>query len=97
LYCPNASHNKKAAQSETRRGHRLPNSFQGLRDRALLLVGSPPVRPGEVFANQEKALGWLQSPNQSLAGQTPLEAAATEEGFHEAEEVLTRIECGVLG
>jgi putative toxin-antitoxin system antitoxin component (TIGR02293 family) len=55
------------------------------------------VHAGEVFANQEKALGWLQTPNPSLAGQTPLEAAATEEGFQEAEEVLTRIEYGVLG
>jgi uncharacterized protein (DUF2384 family) len=52
---------------------------------------------GEVFANHEKALGWLQTSNPSLAGRTPLEAAATEEGFQEAEEVLTRIECGVLG
>jgi len=55
------------------------------------------VHAGEVFANQEKALGWLQTPNPSLAGRTPLEAAATEEGFQEADEVLTRIEYGVLG
>jgi hypothetical protein len=49
------------------------------------------------FANQEKALGWLHTPNQSLAGRTPLEAAATEDGFQEADDVLTRIESGVLG
>jgi putative toxin-antitoxin system antitoxin component (TIGR02293 family) len=55
------------------------------------------VRAGEVFANQEKALGWLQTPNPSLGGRTPLEATATEEGFREADEVLTRIEFGVLG
>lgn len=55
------------------------------------------VHAGEVFANQEKALAWLQSPNPSLAGRTPLEATATEEGFQEADEVLTRIESGVLG
>ena len=55
------------------------------------------VRAGEVFANQQKALGWLQTPNPSLSGHTPLEATATEEGFQEAEEVLTRIEFGVLG
>ena len=55
------------------------------------------VHAGEVFANQEKALGWLQTPNPSLSGRTPLEAAATEEGFQEADEVLTRIEYGVLG
>jgi uncharacterized protein (DUF2384 family) len=55
------------------------------------------VRAGEVFANREKALVWLQTPNPSLNGRTPLEATATEEGFHEADEVLTRIEFGVLG
>jgi len=55
------------------------------------------VHAGEAFANQEKAMGWLRTPNPSLAGRTPLEAAATEEGFQEAEDVLTRIECGVLG
>ena len=32
------------------------------------------VRAGEIFANREKALHWLQSPNPSLEGQTPLEA-----------------------
>ena len=55
------------------------------------------VRAGEVFANQQKALAWLQTPNPSLNGRTPLEATATEEGFQEADEVLTRIEYGVLG
>ena len=55
------------------------------------------VRAGEVFANHQKALGWLQTPNPSLRGRTPLEATATEEGFQEADEVLTRIEFGVLG
>jgi putative toxin-antitoxin system antitoxin component (TIGR02293 family) len=55
------------------------------------------VHAGEVFANQEKALAWLQSPNPSLNGRTPLEATATEEGFQEADDVLTRIESGVLG
>ena len=55
------------------------------------------VRAGEVFANHQKALGWLQTPNPSLSGRTPLEASATEAGFQEADEVLTRIEFGVLG
>jgi uncharacterized protein (DUF2384 family) len=55
------------------------------------------VRAGEVFANREKALGWLQTPNPSLSGRAPLEATATEQGFQEADEVLIRIEFGVLG
>ena len=40
---------------------------------------------------------WLHTPNPFLNGRTPLEAAATDEGFQEADEVLTRIEFGVLG
>ncbi len=55
------------------------------------------VRAGEVFANHEKAMGWLQAPNPSLQGRTPIEAANSEEGFTQADEILTRIEHGVLG
>jgi N-acetyl-anhydromuramyl-L-alanine amidase AmpD len=55
------------------------------------------ARSGEVFANREKALHWLQTPNPSLAGRTPLQAAITEDGYQEAEDILTRIEHGVLG
>lgn len=55
------------------------------------------ARAGEVFANREKALAWLETPNPSLQDRTPIEAANTEEGFEQADEVLTRIEHGVLG
>ena len=55
------------------------------------------VRAGEVFANREKALAWLESPNPSLQGKSPIDAASTEEGFEQADEILTRIEHGVLG
>jgi putative toxin-antitoxin system antitoxin component (TIGR02293 family) len=55
------------------------------------------VRAGEVFANREKALAWLETPNPSLLGKTPIEAATTEEGFEQADEILTRIEHGVIG
>jgi putative toxin-antitoxin system antitoxin component (TIGR02293 family) len=54
-------------------------------------------RAGEVFANREKALAWLETPNSSLQGRSPIEAASTEEGFEQADEILTRIEHGVLG
>lgn len=55
------------------------------------------ARAGEVFANQEKAVHWLHSPNPSLEGKMPLEVAATDEGYQEVEDILTRIEHGVLG
>ena len=55
------------------------------------------VRAGEVFANREKALAWLATPNPSLLGRSPIEAAGTDEGFEQADEILTRIEHGVIG
>jgi hypothetical protein len=38
------------------------------------------VHAGAVFANQEKAIHWLQAPNPSLQGKTPLEAAQNGAG-----------------
>jgi putative toxin-antitoxin system antitoxin component (TIGR02293 family) len=55
------------------------------------------ARAGEVFANREKAMHWLQTPNPSLAGRMPLEAATNDDGYQEVEDILTRIEHGVLG
>ena len=55
------------------------------------------VHAGEVFANQEKAIHWLRSPNPSLEGKTPLEAAQTDQGYRDVEDVLVRIKHGVLG
>jgi putative toxin-antitoxin system antitoxin component (TIGR02293 family) len=55
------------------------------------------ARAGEVFANQEKALHWLQSPNPALEGRTPLEAVRNEVGYQQVDDILTRIEHGILG
>ncbi|HXB70881.1 MAG TPA: MbcA/ParS/Xre antitoxin family protein [Candidatus Acidoferrales bacterium] len=55
------------------------------------------ARAGEVFANRQKALRWLQSPNPALGGSSPLAAAETDAGYHEVEDILGRIEYGVLG
>ncbi len=67
-------------------------------------TGQPPLswisisaRAGEVFANREKALHWLQAPNPSLAGRAPLDSIGTENGYQEVDDILTRIEHGVLG
>lgn len=55
------------------------------------------ARAGEVFGNLEKALHWLQSPNPSLEGKTPLAAARTEQGYRDVEDILGRLAQGVLG
>jgi len=54
------------------------------------------ARAGEVFANRGKALRWLQSPNPALGGRTPLNAAQTSEGCREVEDILGRIEHGII-
>ena len=55
------------------------------------------LHAGEVFGNRQKAWEWLRCPHPALDGKTPLEAATTEEGFQEVEDILGRIEYGVLG
>ena len=68
----------------------------GLPDKWLRLL-SISARAGEVFANRDKALEWLQTPSPALFGATPLDAIGTESGYREVEDILGRIEYGVLG
>jgi putative toxin-antitoxin system antitoxin component (TIGR02293 family) len=62
-----------------------------------LHVLSITARAGEVFANRDKALEWLQTPSPALRDATPLNAIETESGCQEVEDILGRIEYGVLG
>ena len=47
------------------------------------------------FEGVENAAEWLQTPNVSLGGLTPLEYADTEAGAREVENLLGRIEYGI--
>jgi putative toxin-antitoxin system antitoxin component (TIGR02293 family) len=75
----------------------IPGNLEPATSQPPLRWISISARAGEVFANQEKALHWLQAPNPSLAGKTPLEAARSDDGYQEVDDILTRIEHGVLG
>ena len=50
----------------------------------------------EVTGGEASARLWLRSPQFGLQGQTPLELMLTEAGAREVEELLGRIEHGVL-
>ncbi|MDP9052943.1 MAG: MbcA/ParS/Xre antitoxin family protein [Acidobacteriota bacterium] len=52
---------------------------------------------GRSFREPGKAIHWLCSPTPFLEGKTLLEAAQTDQGYREVEDVLVRIEHGVLG
>jgi len=55
------------------------------------------VRAGEALGSQEKANRWLVTPNRALGGQTPIELVHTDTGTVLVEDVLDRIEHGVIG
>lgn len=55
------------------------------------------AQAGEIFGDRQEALRWLETPHPSLGGQTPLDAPLTAEGFQQAEDILGRIEYGVIG
>jgi len=51
----------------------------------------------ELFeGNTEAGMRWFQSPNRALAGQSPLQVAATETGAREVENLIGRLEHGVF-
>jgi putative toxin-antitoxin system antitoxin component (TIGR02293 family) len=49
-----------------------------------------------VFGEEEKARRWLLKPNRALGGETPLALLDTDAGARQVEEVLGRIEHGVV-
>lgn len=50
----------------------------------------------EVLEDEDRAREWLQSPQIGLNNRTPLEVMATEAGTREVEDLLGRIEYGVI-
>ncbi len=51
----------------------------------------------ELFeGNTEAGMCWFQIPNRALAGQSPIEVAATETGAREVENLIGRLEHGVF-
>ena len=49
-----------------------------------------------VFEDKAAARGWLTSPQIGLKGKEPLDLASSEAGAREVEDLLGRIEHGVL-
>ncbi len=50
-----------------------------------------------VFGSEERAGAWLQRPNRALGGEPPLRVLDTDAGARQVEEVLGRLEHGVIG
>jgi putative toxin-antitoxin system antitoxin component (TIGR02293 family) len=54
------------------------------------------AQAAEILGSTEKAARWLRRPNRALGGRVPLALLDTDAGTREVEEVLGRIEHGVV-
>jgi putative toxin-antitoxin system antitoxin component (TIGR02293 family) len=50
-----------------------------------------------VFGTEDKATTWLHRPNRALGGETPVRLLGTDIGARQVEEVLGRLEHGLVG
>ena len=50
-----------------------------------------------VFGAEDKAATWLRRPNRSLHGETPIHLLDTDVGARQVEEILGRLEHGIIG
>jgi putative toxin-antitoxin system antitoxin component (TIGR02293 family) len=51
----------------------------------------------ELFdGNTEEAMRWFQQPKKALGGKTPLDCSKSEEGAHEVENLIGRLQHGVF-
>ncbi|MBV9392403.1 MAG: DUF2384 domain-containing protein [Verrucomicrobia bacterium] len=62
----------------------------------LIRVAKLAERAREVFGNVESAREWLKSPQFALGGEIPLEYADTEPGAQVVEDLLGRLEHGIV-
>jgi len=62
----------------------------------LLRLARIGAQAAEVLGNEEKAARWLRRPNRALENRVPLELLDSDIGARQVEDVLGRIEHGVV-
>jgi len=62
------------------------------RDRLARVAGQAVL----VFGTEEKATAWLQWPNRALNGELPIRLLDTDVGARQVEDILGRIEHGIV-
>jgi putative toxin-antitoxin system antitoxin component (TIGR02293 family) len=63
----------------------------------LMRLARVGARASQVLGTYEKAARWLHRPNRALNNRLPLELLQTDLGTKQVEDILTRIEHGVVG
>lgn len=62
----------------------------------LLRLARIGAQAAEVLGSEEKAAQWLRRPNRALANQVPLEVLDSDIGARQVEDILGRVEHGVV-
>ncbi len=62
----------------------------------LLRLARIGAQAAEVLGSEEKAAQWLRRPNHALANQAPLEVLDSDIGARQVEDILGRVEHGVM-
>jgi putative toxin-antitoxin system antitoxin component (TIGR02293 family) len=62
----------------------------------LYRIARVAVHAFAVFGAEDKAAAWLRRPNRALGGELPIDLLDTDAGARQIEEILGRIEHGVL-
>lgn len=62
----------------------------------LLRLARIGAQAAEVLGSEEKAAQWLRRPNHALANQVPLEVLDSDIGARQVEDILGRVEHGVV-
>lgn len=71
-------------------------TFNPVDSERALRIAKLTAHAAEVFRSHTNATAWLNRPNRSLGGVTPLSLCDTEIGGNEVEESLIRIAHGVF-
>ena len=82
--------------SELLSARSLPQHLLSHRPPQLPYADATLVAATETFGSADKARRWLQRPTQIFGGMTPMQVLATVDGAHKVDDVLKRIDHGLV-
>ena len=76
---------------------RLSRKLDPVESDRLYRIARVAAQAVSVFGTEDQATTWLQRPNRALGGQLPIRLLDTDVGARQVEDVLGRIEHGIVG
>lgn len=76
---------------------RLSRKLDPVESDRLYRIARVAAQAVSVFGTEDQATTWLQRPNRALGGELPIRLLDTDVGARQVEDVLGRIEHGIVG